>query len=245
MSDYKKDLNVNKVHITNEGFQVRVIKIYNSRRITIQFQDIHKYTCDVTYHNLVRGSIKNPFNPTTYGIGYIGVGRYVSWCNGTQDPVYRVWQRMLERCYDRRRQLKQPAYAGCSVDKVWHNFQNFAHWYCNNPDYNKGYELDKDILVVGNKIYSPSRCCLVPKEINNLFRQFNIGETKMQGVTKHYHKFKVKFQNKHIGSFDTLDKASLAYRTARQEYASSILIQYIDCIQPRVYLAAITNIHQY
>lgn len=38
----------------------------------------------------------------------------------------------------------------------------------------KGYEdkmqLDKDILVPGNRIYSPQRCVFVPNELNNDFR---------------------------------------------------------------------------
>ena len=29
--------------------------------------------------------------------------------------------------------------------------------------------IDKDILVKGNKVYSPNTCCLVPKNVNNLF----------------------------------------------------------------------------
>ena len=30
------------------------------------------------------------------------------------------------------------------------------------------YHLDKDILVKGNKVYSPETCCFVPQEINSL-----------------------------------------------------------------------------
>ena len=34
--------------------------------------------------------------------------------------------------------------------------------------------IDKDILVKGNKVYSPNTCCLVPGYVNNLFTKHNI-----------------------------------------------------------------------
>ena len=41
----------------------------------------------------------------------------------------------------------------------------------------EGWQLDKDILIKGNKIYSPDTCCFVPSEINNLF----VGCNKSRG----------------------------------------------------------------
>ena len=48
-----------------------------------------------------------------------------------------------------------------------------------------GWELDKDILVKGNKIYSPDTCCFVPKEVNTVFtkRQSKRGDYPI-GVIK-------------------------------------------------------------
>ena len=67
------------------------------------------------------------------------------------------------------------SYKGVEVCEEWYNFQNFAEWcetqkFLNAKDVKgKSYQLDKDILVKGNKIYSPDTCCFVPPEINSLF----------------------------------------------------------------------------
>lgn len=44
---------------------------------------------------------------------------------------------------------------------------SFKKWFDEN--YIKGYELDKDILIKGNRIYSPDTCCFVPSFINRLY----------------------------------------------------------------------------
>lgn len=36
------------------------------------------------------------------------------------------------------------------------------NWY----EYDEMLELDKDLLLEGNRIYSPDKCCFIPKEIN-------------------------------------------------------------------------------
>lgn len=73
---------------------------------------------------------------------------------------------MIERCYDPKYQDRSPTYIGCSVDNEWLNFQNFAEWLTNHDYYNLGYDLDKDLLTKGSKIYSPLHCSLIPSEIN-------------------------------------------------------------------------------
>lgn len=94
---------------------------------------------------------------------------------------------MFYRCYDKKYQEKQPTYIGCSVSTEFQNFQNFAEWYykykyeCNYP-----LELDKDLLYEGNKIYSPSRCCLIPKEINTVINTHRHNTMIMKDLYKKY-----------------------------------------------------------
>ena len=74
-------------------------------------------------------------------------------------PFYRRWVHMLERCYSERYQEKKPTYIGCTVCEEWLRFSNFKSW-METQDW-EGKHLDKDLLVEGNKIYSPDTCILV------------------------------------------------------------------------------------
>lgn len=111
------------------------------------------------------GSIKDPFLPSVYGVGYIGVGPYGCSKKGLNYLVYKVWQGMIARCYDPVTQSANPTYKGCKVCKEWHNLQHFARWFF-AQDY-KGKQLDKDIKVKGNKIYGPDYCKMVSQKDNN------------------------------------------------------------------------------
>lgn len=100
-----------------------------------------------------------------FGVGYVGEGPHRA---SRKDPskAYDVWYQMLYRCYmdDEERGPGSWTYQGCSVCNEWLNYQNFASWY---KKYKKpGFHIDKDILIPGNKIYSPEFCEFVPSEIN-------------------------------------------------------------------------------
>lgn len=84
-------------------------------------------------------------------------------------PYYKVWKQMLCRCYYKPYQENQPTYIKCSVCKEWLIFSKFKEWMI-VQDW-KGKELDKDILVSENNIYSPDTCCFVSKKINGLLHK--------------------------------------------------------------------------
>jgi hypothetical protein len=137
--------------------------------------------------------------------------------NGKAMPEYDAWHSMLERCYSPKYPAKRPTYIGCTVDPVWHRFTVFYNWLHDNS-FEKGLHLDKDILVEGNKVYSPETCCLVPIAINLLLNDHGAARGDYpQGVTwdKLGKKFKaqVTFNNKkkHIGYFTTVEEAESAY----------------------------------
>ena len=81
-------------------------------------------------------------------------------------PYYTKWANMLKRCYSQNYQKSQQTYKGCVTCGEWLLFSNFKGW-MEKQDW-QGKELDKDILVQGNKIYSPELCIFVTTKINKL-----------------------------------------------------------------------------
>jgi len=82
-------------------------------------------------------------------------------------PFYDKWTTMLKRCYSPKHHKNYPSYIGCSVCPEWRYFSKFRLWMEGQKW--EGMELDKDILVKGNRVYSPDTCCFVPGTINSLF----------------------------------------------------------------------------
>ena len=82
-------------------------------------------------------------------------------------PFYSKWQGMLTRCYSPKHQKRYPSYIGCSVCPEWLYFSKFRLWMSTQKW--EGMELDKDLLVKGNRVYGPDTCCFIPQAINSLF----------------------------------------------------------------------------
>lgn len=79
-------------------------------------------------------------------------------------PYYRAWASMLNRCYSAKLQERRPTYKNCTVSEDWLTFSNFKAW-MENQDW-EGRQLDKDLLVEGNKIYSAETCIFVTPTVN-------------------------------------------------------------------------------
>lgn len=182
---------------------------------------------NISYLVLIKGNVKNPYHRWIYEIGYMGQGSHKS-CNkntGCDNTMYEKWQSMFQRCYSKRCLIKIPTYIECSVSDLWHNFQNFGDWFENN--YVKGWHLDKDILVKGNKIYSPETCAFVPQEINMLFtkRDSKRGEYPI-GVSKIKKRYASKIRKNGIltnmGTFNTPEEAFQAYKTAKESHIKEV-----------------------
>jgi hypothetical protein len=97
---------------------------------------------------------------------------------------YNLWNNMLIRCYSEKYHSSRPTYINCEVDKEWIYLSNFREWF--NENYINDYQLDKDLLFPGNKIYGPDKCVFVPRNINQLltFRNKHRG-TYPLGVCLH------------------------------------------------------------
>jgi hypothetical protein len=190
-------------------------------------------------------------NRLVYGIGIYNKGEHRAKIDGKKTKVYQTWQDMLRRCHDPKHQTKHPTYIGCSVCDEWLDFQNFATWYDKNY-----YEilllgvmqLDKDILIKGNKIYSPDTCVLVPRKINNLFTKRDAKRGKYP-IGVYYHKPTKKYLAQisygdgirhYLGLFDTAEEAFEAYKIAKEIHIKDVAETYyskLNLIPSKLYEA--------
>lgn len=163
------------------------------------------------------------------GIGVYDKGKHPATVNGKCTNVYAAWQNMLRLCYDPKIQERQPTYAGCSVCDEWLSFQNFAEWYCANyPEDGNKYQLDKDLKVLGNKVYSPETCLLVSSVVNKFptDRGASRGDF-MIGASwnRQAEKFKASCSNpltgeyEYLGLFTSELQAHLAWRKRKSQLA--------------------------
>ena len=162
-------------------------------------------------------------NDADYTVNKLIAGKRI-WCK-----FYTRWRNMLARCYDLKYQENHPTYIGCSVAKEWHSFMTFRGW-MELQDW-QGNHLDKDLLINGNKVYSPETCVFISHELNN----FTLDSSSSRGlwpvgVSFHnsYGMFEAYCRNPfskikdHIGYFSCPKEAHLAWRKRKHELACQL-----------------------
>lgn len=230
---------------------------YNEKMVVVAYRsaiDIDVQFEDGTIVNsradhFKEGTIKNYNYKLFYDIGYIGYGKYRCSTNHKASKCYNTWTGILERCYDKKYQNKEPTYKGCSICNEWYNFQNFANWYDKNfyQISNEVMEIDKDILHKGNKLYSPENCIFVPNDINVLFTNRKLHRGKLP-VGVYY----VKSRNRYIARVNrngrqcdlvdyckTPEEAFIAYKQAKENEIKRVANLYKDKIPKKLYEAMI------
>lgn len=234
----KKINRVGEKNITNEGYVIEIIEYFNPTNITVKFNN-STIVKNIQYSNLVRGAVKNPYHKSVLCIGYFGIGKYSS---KTHLKIYHTWNSMLQRCYNIKYQERFPTYKGCSVCESWHNFQNFGKWFEEN--YKESFDLDKDILIKDNKIYSPATCTFVPHEINTIFTKSNNSRGKYPiGVCKIGNKFRACFtinrKTINLGTFNTPKEAFYEYKLKKEKQIKELAEKWKPFIKPKVYTSLI------
>lgn len=79
-------------------------------------------------------------------------------------PYYMCWLNLLKRCFSETAKKKRPNYKDIILHPEWLIFSNFKNW-MEQQDW-EGKQLDKDILIFGNKLYSPDTCAFVNLSTN-------------------------------------------------------------------------------
>lgn len=132
-------------------------------------------------------------------------------------PIYTMWSNMLQRCYSLTTKEWQQSYIGCTVVKDWHRFSTFSSWVL-KQDW-EGKQLDKDLLVLGNKEYGPETCIFLTKKVN-AFLRIN-SKSGLPGATWD------KERNKWFSCCNGLDNKTIAlgrYATEQQAH-----IEWVKC----------------
>ena len=156
-------IDINNVYTSNNYGDFRIVKYVNCGHVGVEFINTGYMTITQSAH-IIRGHVKDPLAPKVYGVGYVGIGQHAAYIDNIKTIKYSVWSGMLERCYSDKLHYKHPSYIGCTVCDDWHDFQVFADWF--EINYIKGYDLDKDIKIKGNRIYSPTTCLFVTQKDN-------------------------------------------------------------------------------
>ena len=226
----------------------KVLKYNDARNVEIQFLKTG-YEMVTQLTNIRKGNVKDPYSPSVYGIGVLGT-KYPSRVNGVKTKEYELWHSMLQRCYSTTLKKKRPTYEGCECSDNFKSYEYFYEW-CNRQigfgvDGNGNpFQLDKDLLIKGNKVYSEDSCVFIPQGINKVLtkRESMRGE-HLIGV--HWHNAskafkaqvsKSKGKQEHLGSFNTEIEAFNAYKIAKESFIKEQADKFKSQIDPRAYNA--------
>lgn len=142
-------------------------------------------------------------------------------------PYYMTWRGMVTRCFSDAFKIKNPTYTNCTVQGSWKYFSNFKAW-MEKQDW-EGNELDKDLLLDGNKHYSEETCLFVSHNVNSFLLdgkmsrgRYPIGVSWHEGAGKFLAQVRSSNKNIYLGLFDCVDDASEAYTSAKREIAMGL-----------------------
>jgi len=145
--------------------------------------------------------------------------------------IYLTWRSMAERTTRPDYQAKKPTYKDTWVCEEWKYFSNFLNWSLANG-HRKGLQLDKDIININNKCYSPDTCVFVSSAINNLlthklstnsnlpigvaYREFNGQGYKQK--KPYIVQIAINGKRKSFGYYATAQEAGLEYGRAKSKH---------------------------
>ena len=235
---------VGKVCKSSNSGDFKVLKYNGARDVEILFLET-SYETTVELGQIKIGKVKDPYSPSIYSIGIVGT-KYPITINGVITKEYALWQSMLVRCYSDAYKKKNSTYKDCEVSDNFKSFEYFYEWCQNQIGFNnKGWHLDKDLLIKGNKIYSENTCIFIPKDINLLLTKSTSSRGEhLIGVcwSKTSKAFvaqvgKSKGKQEYLGLFNTELEAFNAYKKTKETFVKEQASNWKGKIDERAYEA--------
>lgn len=154
----------------------------------------------------------------------------------------QLWTNMYQRCYSDKYHDRSPQYKGCSIYDKWLNDRKKFYKWVDKNFYKYGDEqidLDKDILVRGNKVYSPDTCIFAPHSINTHFENLTAEPKYNDKTGKWGIGIYIGGKTVNLGYFDTAEEAKLEYIKHKEASILAKAELYKDGIPDKLYQAMI------
>ena len=235
---------VGKIFKSLNSGDFKILKYNNSKNVEIRFLKTG-YETTVHLGSIKIGSVKDPYSASVYDVGISGT-KYPPTINDVKTKEYGLWQNMLQRCYNGAFKKKRPTYEGCECSENFKSYEYFYEWCHKQIGFdNQGWQLDKDLLTKGNKVYSEDSCIFIPNEINLLLTKRATSRGKhLIGVCWHNASKsfiamvnKNKGKQEHLGCFKTEIEAFNAYKEAKESFIKEQAEKWKGKIDERAYEA--------
>ena len=237
---------VGKVFKSLNSGDFKIVKYNDSYNVEIQFLKTGYETVARLGH-IKSGGVKDPYSPSVYGVGITGT-KYPSRVNGVLTKEYDLWTGMLRRCYSDALKKKYPTYIDCEVSDKFKSYEYFYEWCHKQIGFNsKDWQLDKDLLVKGSKVYSENTCVFIPQEINLMLIKCDASRGEhLIGVCWHKKDnafvakvSKTKGKREYLGFFKTEIEAFNSYKQAKESFVKEQANKWKSHIDERAYEALI------
>jgi len=186
-----------------------------------------------------------------FGIG-VNDGKYPTQIGGKAFKEYSLWIDMLYRCTQKYWD-KFPTYIGVTCSENFKSYSYFYEWcqkqigFGNKDENGERWNLDKDILVKGSKLYSEYVCVFVPQRINSLLikrdtcrGEWPVGVVWDKGAKKFRASCSKGGKRQNLGRFNTPQEAFQAYKTFKETVIKQVAEEYKHQLDVSVY-EALTN----
>ena len=171
-----------------------IVKYNNSKDLWVQFQDKYGAIVHTGYSNCQKGSVKNPYHPSVFGVGMIGLMSdgskpILDKVDNKDRREYILWHSMLRRCYSDYYHSNFSTYLDAEVCERWLIYTQFLEdlpliegydYWINHP--NEHVSLDKDIKGNGSKLYCLENCKFISNADNVAERNKRCSSKKVYAI---------------------------------------------------------------